>query len=177
MFKLLQLHKILFIPLPICNRYKFICVPSSRQCYLCCYHWNPISLSLSSSIAINFYRFFTKSSSFQNYPSPQINLVDIYYFLIYFVLFFDMFDTEGEDYNDPNPFFGMSLRDCIIISSDLFFHLQFFNQHLPDMMSSMICHLTSLEPLQGEALRTVAYIFIRIPTKATTKIPYKLLNG
>lgn len=44
------------------------------------------------------------------------------------------------------------------------------------MMSSMICHLTSLEPLQGEALRTVAYIFIRIPTKATTKIPYKLLT-
>lgn len=38
----------------------------------------------------------------------------------------------------------------------------------------MISHSTLSESLQGEVLKTVAYILNRVPTEATTKMFYKL---
>ena len=42
------------------------------------------------------------------------------------------------------------------------------------MVRSMISHSTLLESFWGEALKIVAYILNRVPTKATTKTPYEL---
>ena len=48
------------------------------------------------------------------------------------------------------------------------------NRTLKDMVRSMIFHSTLLESLQGEALKIATYILNRVPTKVTTKTPYKL---
>ena len=48
---------------------------------------------------------------------------------------------------------------------------------LKDMVRSMICHSTSPESLWGETLKTVAYIFNRVPTIVTTKTLYELWMG
>ena len=45
---------------------------------------------------------------------------------------------------------------------------------LKDMVRSMISHSNLPKSLWGEALKTVAYILNRVPTKATTKTPYDL---
>ena len=51
------------------------------------------------------------------------------------------------------------------------------NRTLKDMVRSMICHSTLPESLQGEALKTAAYILNRVPTKAAAKTPYQLWTG
>ena len=48
------------------------------------------------------------------------------------------------------------------------------NQTLKDMARSMIPHSTLPKSLQGEALKTTAYILNRVSTKATSKTPYEL---
>lgn len=54
-------------------------------------------------------------SSFQNYFSPQSNQVDICYFLIYLVLFFDKFDMKDD--KDRNPDLFMFSLGGIVASS------------------------------------------------------------
>jgi len=44
------------------------------------------------------------------------------------------------------------------------------------MVRSMIAHITLPESLWSEALKTVVYLFNRIPSKTVTKTPYKLWN-
>jgi len=51
------------------------------------------------------------------------------------------------------------------------------NRILKDMIRSMICHSNLPESLWGEALKTVAYILNRVPTKAAAKTPYELWVG
>ena len=51
------------------------------------------------------------------------------------------------------------------------------NRTLKDMVKSMISHSNLPKSLWGEALKTTAYIFNRVPTKATTKTPYELWTG
>ncbi|KAH9688238.1 Integrase catalytic domain-containing protein [Citrus sinensis] len=51
------------------------------------------------------------------------------------------------------------------------------NRTLKDMVRSMISHSTLPESLWGEALKTVAYILNRVPTKAAAKTPYELWTG
>ena len=41
----------------------------------------------------------------------------------------------------------------------------------------MICHFNLPESLQEEALKPVAYILNRVPSKTTAKIPYDLWIG
>ena len=48
------------------------------------------------------------------------------------------------------------------------------NRMLKDMVRSMITTFTLPESLKGEALKTVAYLPNRVPTKATVKSPYEL---
>lgn len=45
------------------------------------------------------------------------------------------------------------------------------------MVKSMISYSTLSESLWGEALKTVAYIFNRVPSKATVRTPYKVWIG
>ena len=42
------------------------------------------------------------------------------------------------------------------------------------MVRNMISHSTLPESLWGEALKTATHILNRVPTKVTTKTPYKL---
>ena len=51
------------------------------------------------------------------------------------------------------------------------------NRTLKDMVRSMICHSNLPELLQGEALKTAAYILNRVSTKAAAKTPYELWVG
>ena len=48
------------------------------------------------------------------------------------------------------------------------------NRTLIDMVRSMISHLTLLEFLWGEPLKTVVHILNRVPTKVVLKSPYEL---
>ena len=48
------------------------------------------------------------------------------------------------------------------------------NRTLKDMVRSMISPSTLPESLWGEALKTVAYILNRVPTKVATKTPDEL---
>ena len=51
------------------------------------------------------------------------------------------------------------------------------NKMLNDIMRSMISHFALPKSIWGEALKTTTYILNRVPTKATTKTPYKLWTG
>ena len=51
------------------------------------------------------------------------------------------------------------------------------NRTLKDLVRSMISHSNLPKSLWGEALKIVAYILNRVPTKATAKTPYELWTG
>ena len=51
------------------------------------------------------------------------------------------------------------------------------NRILKDIARSMISHSTLSESLWGEALKTIAYISNKVPTKAMAKTPYELWVG
>ena len=50
------------------------------------------------------------------------------------------------------------------------------NKTLKDMVRSMISQSTLPESLWGKALKTIAYILNKVPTKAAIKTPYELLT-
>lgn len=45
------------------------------------------------------------------------------------------------------------------------------------MVRSMVSHSSLLESLWGDALKTIIYIFNRVPSKAVTNTPYQLWIG
>ena len=51
------------------------------------------------------------------------------------------------------------------------------NRTLKDMVRSMISRTTLPKNLWGEALKTVAYILNRVPTKSTNKTSYEMCKG
>ncbi|RVW75445.1 Retrovirus-related Pol polyprotein from transposon TNT 1-94 [Vitis vinifera] len=95
--------------------------------------------------------------------------------------YYGRYDGSGEQ--RPGPF-AKYLEECGIVpqytmlgSPSMNGVAERRNRTLKDMVRSMISHSTLPEKLWGEALKTVAYILNRVPTKAAAKTPYELWTG
>ena len=92
--------------------------------------------------------------------------------------YYGKYDRSGEQ--RPSPF-AKYLKECGIVSWYTMLGSPSKNDAserrnitLKDMVRSMINQSTLPESLKGEALKIVAYILNRVPTKAAIKTPYEL---
>ena len=95
--------------------------------------------------------------------------------------YYGKYDSSSEQRSGP---FAKFLEECGIVpqytmpgSPSMNGVAERRNRTLKDMVKSMISHSNLPISLWGEALKTVAYILNRVPTKATAKTPYELWIG